>query len=595
MATQHNTGLTEEKMASHGDNSSGSRDHDFVDKLEHMEPGYGHHDGAGLERKYTEADDPNIHQSMNLRLFLGLLAMSFCWVGSQIPLYLFGSVLPDIYSEIGGANGRYIWLVVGYLIPVSAICPFVGALSDIFGRKAVASFGQVLLVIGPIVVCTAHHINVAIGGMVIAGLGAGLNELIALAGTSEMVPVRKRAAYVGFVVFTILPFCPSPLWAQLIAARGGWRWNGALVGIFNFVGLILVAVTYRDPVRERPPVKLVLKQIDYIGGILSTAGVTLFMMGLQWGARQYTWGSAHVLVPLIMGLILIIAFFVWEFFAPYPMCPRALFSKDKRSMILILLITFFSGGNFFVLLLFWPTQVYNMYGNDPLQIGIRTLPIGFGIIFGAAFALFLIGLTKGRTTILMIFWTLAMTGFTGAMSAARTYNLTPTVYPILTLASISVGAVIIPCSIIAQVMCPQELIGTVTAITLSIRYIGGAIGFTAYYNVFFHEYFGLANTIAAPQITAAGVTYDYYELLNLITLASNAQYEQFRTALEFSPTLRIDPEAAYNIIIAAVQDAFAIAYQWPYWISIAFGGVCIVCSFGLRDIKKHMEEFDGPA
>lgn len=64
MATQHNTGLTEEKMASHGDNSSGSRDHDFVDKLEHMEPGYGHHDGAGLERKYTEADDPNIHQSV---------------------------------------------------------------------------------------------------------------------------------------------------------------------------------------------------------------------------------------------------------------------------------------------------------------------------------------------------------------------------------------------------------------------------------------------------------------------------------------------------------------------------------------------------
>lgn len=31
-------------------------------------------------------------------------------------------------------------------------------------------------------------------------------------------------------------------------------------------------------------------------------------------------------------------------------------------MIAVLLITFFSGANFFVLLLFWPTEVYNVYG-----------------------------------------------------------------------------------------------------------------------------------------------------------------------------------------------------------------------------------------
>lgn len=223
---------------------------------------------------------------MNVNLFFSLTAMSFLWVGSQIPLYLYGSVLPDMYSEIGGANGRYLWIVLGYLIPVSALCPFVGALSDIFGRKTVALMGQVLLMIGPIVVSTAHDINIAIGGMVLSGLGAGLNELIALAGTSELVPVRKRATYVGAVVFSILPFCPSPLWAQLVARDGGWRWNGALVGIWNFVGFVLLLIFYKDPARNRPPAKQVLKNIDYLGGILSTGGVTCFMLGLQWGARQ---------------------------------------------------------------------------------------------------------------------------------------------------------------------------------------------------------------------------------------------------------------------------------------------------------------------
>lgn len=89
--------------------------------------------------------------------------MSFCWVGSQIPLYLFGSILPDIYSEVGGANGRYVWMVIGYLIPNAALCPFVGALSDLFGRKMVAAFGQVMLIVGPVVVSTSHSINIAIG------------------------------------------------------------------------------------------------------------------------------------------------------------------------------------------------------------------------------------------------------------------------------------------------------------------------------------------------------------------------------------------------------------------------------------------------
>lgn len=122
--------------------------------------------------------------------------------------------------------------------------------------------------------------------MVLAGLGAGLNELIALAGTSELVPVHKRAMYVGGVVFTILPFCPSPLWAQLITKESSWRFNGFLIGAWNIIGLVLVVFCYKEPARERRPAKAVLGEVDYIGGFLSTVGVVLFMMGMQWGARE---------------------------------------------------------------------------------------------------------------------------------------------------------------------------------------------------------------------------------------------------------------------------------------------------------------------
>ena len=115
-----------------------------------------------------------------------------------------------------------------------------------------------------------------------------MNELIALAGTAEVVPIKDRGKYVGLVVMTILPFCPSVLYAQLIAQASTWRYNGILIGVWNFIGLLLCVFCYKDPSRltDEYTARDVLRQVDYIGGILSTIGVTLFMMGLQWGASQ---------------------------------------------------------------------------------------------------------------------------------------------------------------------------------------------------------------------------------------------------------------------------------------------------------------------
>ena len=107
------------------------------------------------------------------------------------------------------------------------------------GRRYVALIGATFLIVGMIVCSTAHSMGVFIGqsyqipfkaitkidtgGMTLAGIGAGINELTALAATSEMAPTAKRGKYVAVLVFTIIPFCPSVLYGQLIAAHAGWR------------------------------------------------------------------------------------------------------------------------------------------------------------------------------------------------------------------------------------------------------------------------------------------------------------------------------------------------------------------------------------
>lgn len=315
------------------------------------------------------------------------------------------------------------------------------------------------------------------------------------------------------------------------------------------------------------------------------------MMGLQWGATQYPWGSAHNVAPLVLGLVMIIAFFIWEFHAPYPMVPRALFKKAKRTMILILLITWLSGGSYFVLLLFWPTEVYNVYGNDPLGIGIRSLPIGFGIIGGAAICLILIPVTGGRVRPLLVFSTALMTAGTGALCMASPHNL-KTVYAVLTLASFGVGGVIIPSSIIAQIACPDELIATITAITLSIRYIGGAIAFAVYSNLFYHKFTAYATVIVAEETIIKQGIVDMVKpgamglVVEMVGLAGNARLDELKEIILNNPL--VVKRDTYSMIVASAQEAFAMAYKWPYWVSIAFGGVCFVLSFFVQDIGELM-------
>ena len=125
--------------------------------------------------------------------------------------------------------------------------------------------------------------------MAIAGVGAGVNELTALAVASELAPTRKRGTYVAALIFTIVPFAPSVLWAQLIAANGGWRYCGVLCGVWAAVGLILTIFFYFPPprVNSQGLSKMeVFKQIDFVGGFLSIVGMLLFMAGLQWGGYQ---------------------------------------------------------------------------------------------------------------------------------------------------------------------------------------------------------------------------------------------------------------------------------------------------------------------
>lgn len=87
----------------------------------------------------------------------------------------------------------------------------------------------------------------------------------------------------------------------------------------------------------------IIKRIDWIGALLSIGGVTLFLVALQAGGYQYAWTDGRVLGPLIVGLLMILAFPFWELYgAHFPMVPREIF-EGQRIVALSLVLSLVAG------------------------------------------------------------------------------------------------------------------------------------------------------------------------------------------------------------------------------------------------------------
>lgn len=68
------------------------------------------------------------------------------------------------------------------------------------------------------------------------------------------------------------------------------------------------------------------------GNLLVVASTTSIVAALTWGGVQYSWSSAHVLVPFILGFAGLAAFLYYEsYFAGEPTVPIHLFNNWTSS------------------------------------------------------------------------------------------------------------------------------------------------------------------------------------------------------------------------------------------------------------------------
>ena len=67
-----------------------------------------------------------------------------------------------IYAEIGGVD-HWVWFVTANLLATAAVAPFVGALSDLAGRRQIALAGSATIILGQLVCSKAKTMDIFIG------------------------------------------------------------------------------------------------------------------------------------------------------------------------------------------------------------------------------------------------------------------------------------------------------------------------------------------------------------------------------------------------------------------------------------------------
>lgn len=141
-----------------------------------------------------------------------------------------------------------------------------------------------------------------------------------------------------------------------------------------------------------------------------------------------------------------------------------------------------------------------------------------------------------------------------------------------------------PASIMTQIICPPDLIATITALTLSIRVLGGSIGYCIYYNVFVSKFTPAAIQYIGAALAEGNVT-DIETLTAVIGLTGVSLVEQIADLPGIAGN-----ETLYNSVVYAGQVAYASAYKYVYYTSVAFGGISIIAAAFVGDISEFMDD-----
>ena len=276
--------------------------------------------------------------------------------------------LPALSDDLDAGLADQQWVVEAYLLALVTLLLVGGSLGDQFGRRRIFVAGLIGFGATSILCAIAPSSELLIASRALQGLAGALlvpGSLAILASTFEG---AERGKAVGtWTAWSGIATVIGPAGGGLLVDELTWRWifwvNVPLVAATVLLTFYVVRES-RDP--EASPV------IDWLGILLSAAAFGGPTFALIEQAR-YGWGDPLVAIPLVIGLVALVAFVLWEMRYRHAMMDVALFRIRNFSVTngaTVLVYGALYGGFFFVTIFLQQTAGYSA-----LEAGLATTPI----------------------------------------------------------------------------------------------------------------------------------------------------------------------------------------------------------------------------
>jgi EmrB/QacA subfamily drug resistance transporter len=287
------------------------------------------------------------------------------------------TALTTIRADLHASLAELEWTVNAYNLSFAVLLLPASALGDRYGRRRVFAIGLALFSVASAACAVAPGAHALIAARAVQGAGAACVMPLALALVGAAFPAERRGAAMGALQgLTGLSVASGPVIGGAVAQGIDWPW---IFWVNVPIGLLAVPLVLTRIPESRGP----QRRLDLTGVALVTAGA----FGVVWGlvrGNAAGWGSAEVLISLLAGAALVLAFAASQRRVAAPLLPPALFAR--RAFTAGNAASFLMVASLFSAVFFLAQFLQTGLGHDPLGAGLRLLPWTATLFFVAPVA-----------------------------------------------------------------------------------------------------------------------------------------------------------------------------------------------------------------
>src|SRR5882757_5958096 len=279
--------------------------------------------------------------------------------------------IADPKEGLGATQSQLEWAINSYTLVFAGLLFTFGVIGDRIGRKRMLVIGLLLFGLSSLISSYVTSPEQLIWARAAMGLGGAAIMPQTLSIISNIFEPAERPRAIGLWATAVgIGIATGPVLGGLLLDHFWWG-SVFLINVpVTVFGIVAAAILVPES-RNREA-----GGIDYVGVLLSIAGLVLLVYGIVEGGDSASWLHLGVIGPIVGGLAILALFAWYEARIQHPSLDVRLF-RDRRlsaSIGSLGLVFFGMGGVFF----FTSFYLQNVRGYTPLAAGLLTVPFAAG-------------------------------------------------------------------------------------------------------------------------------------------------------------------------------------------------------------------------